>query len=105
MYIYSAIYDLFLNHFGDFGEKHMFWLLYIANFIFGAIAYKLGFARKLPLLKNIVVYILLAVGMFIITIFSIMRLPMTESLIIISAVLAIYRYRLHNQRKSKQYGQ
>lgn len=105
MYIYSAIYDLFLNHFGDFGENHMFWLLYISNLIFGAIAYKLGFAKKLPLMKNIVVYILLAIGMFVITIFSIMRLPMTESLIIISAVLGIYRYRLHNQRKSNQYGQ
>ncbi|MDY0406007.1 YlaH-like family protein [Virgibacillus sp. 179-BFC.A HS] len=102
MYIASVIYDLVLNHFGDFGKTHMFWILYILNVIFGAIAYKLGFARKLPLIKSVFVYILLAIGMFLITIFSLMRMPMTESLIIISVVLAIYRFRLHNQRKKKQ---
>lgn len=85
-----------------YGPDHMFWTLYVLNLIFGSIAYKLGFARELPLLKSIFVYIMLAVGTFIITIFSIMKLPITESLIITSIILAIYRFRLHRERKRKK---
>ncbi len=85
----------------NFGVENVFWIMYIINLILSAIAYKLGFARKLSIGKNIIVYFMLAVGTFITTIFSIMMLPMTESLIIISIVLAIYRTRLHFQRKAK----
>src|SRR5699024_8985140 len=93
----SPILDYIINH---HGTEHIFWIFYILNLIFAAIAFKLGFARKLPVLKTIIVYILLALGTLIITIFStVMPMPMTESLIIISLVLAIYRFRLHLQRK------
>jgi len=85
----------------NFGTKHIFWIFYALNLVFAAIAYKLGFARTLPWHKSLVVYVLLAVGNFILTIFSIMKLPITESLIIISIVLGIYRYRLHKERKAK----
>src|SRR5699024_11330983 len=71
------------------------------NLIFGVLAYKLGFAKELPLLKSIIVYIMLAMGMFVISIFSIARLPMTETLIIISLVLGIYRYRLYKDRQTR----
>lgn len=84
------------------GIDKLFITLYILNVIFGAISFKLGFARKLPLLKTIIVYILLLIGIYIITIFSVLGLPMTESLIIISVVLAIYRFRLHRERKARQ---
>src|SRR5690625_3112913 len=93
---FNIIFQFILN---NFGTEHMFWIFYFLNLIFSVIAYKLGFARKLPIVKSIFVYILLAIGVYIITIFSILRLPMTESLIIISVVLAIYRYRLHKERK------
>lgn len=96
---FSIIFDFVLKH---FGPDYIYWILYVLNLIFGAIAYKLGFARSLPLLKSVIVYIMLAVGTYILTIFSIFKLPITESLIIISLVLAIYRFRLHLQRKSKQ---
>jgi len=86
----------------DFLFHHIFWTFYILNMIFGVIAYKLGFAKELPLLKSIIVYILLAIGMFVVTIFSIAKLPMTETLIIISLVLGIYRYRLYKDRKSRK---
>ncbi|WP_347342221.1 YlaH-like family protein [Virgibacillus halodenitrificans] len=92
---YSLILDL-LIHF--FGTDHIFWIFYILNLVFGSISFKLGFARELPILKNIIVYIMLAIGTFILTIFSIMNLPITESLILIALVLGIYRYRLHKQR-------
>ncbi|MBY7143765.1 YlaH-like family protein [Virgibacillus sp. NKC19-3] len=91
----SPIFDFVLNHY----PNYLFWIFYVLNLIFGAIAFKLGFARKLPLLKTIFVYVMLAVGTYIITIFSIFQMPITESLIIISLVLAIYRFRLHRQRK------
>lgn len=85
----------------DFLFNHIFWTFYILNIVFGITAYKLGFAKELPLLKSIVVYVLLIVGMFVITIFSVARLPMTETLIIISLVLGIYRYRLHKDRQAR----
>lgn len=79
-----------------------FWIFYVLNLIFSIIAYKLGFARELPLKKEILVYIMLALGVFILTIFNLMNLPITESLIIISLVLAVYRFRLHLTRKKKE---
>lgn len=84
------------------GIDKLFITMYILNLIFGIISFKLGFARELPLLKMIIVYILLFIGFYVITIFSVLGLPMTESLIIISIVLAIYRFRLHRERKEKQ---
>lgn len=94
---FGIIFDFLLDNYGT--SINLFWVFYVLNFIFGLIAYKLGFAKKLPLMKSVIVYILFAIGVFIITIFSIFKLPITESLIIISIVLAIYRLRLHNQRK------
>lgn len=99
MYMNSIIFDYILD---TYGEQHMYWTLYVLNLIFGAIAYKLGFARKLSLTKNIIVYLLLAVGMLVVTVFSIFRLPITESLIITTIVLSIYRFRLYYQREKKQ---
>ncbi|OZU90449.1 hypothetical protein CIL03_04695 [Virgibacillus indicus] len=95
---FNLLFDFILD---NFGTENIFWIFYVLNLIFGAISFKLGFARELSLLKNIFVYIMLAAGTFVITIFSIFKLPITESLIIIAAVLAIYRYRLYKQRKSR----
>lgn len=86
----------------DYVDKTGFWKFYILNLIFSIIAYKLGFARELPLMKSIFVYIMLAVGVFVLTIFSLMDLPITESLIIVSLVLGIYRFRLHIRRKENK---
>src|SRR5690625_553633 len=83
----------------NYGTDHIFWIFYTLNFIFSVIAYKLGFARELPLLKSVIVYILLFIGTYVTTIFSMFFLPITESLIIISIVLAIYRLRMYAQRK------
>jgi len=94
----SLIYDYLESNYFD----HIFMIFYVLNFIFAAIAYKLGFARKLPLLKSVFVYIMLFIGSFILALFSsIAKLPITESLIIISLVLAVYRFRLSKERKRK----
>lgn len=94
----SLLFNYILDY---FGTNNMYWKFYALNLIFGIIAYKLGFARKLPLLKSIIVYIMLAIGMFVVTIFSVFKLPITETLIIISAVLGIYRFRLYQERKKR----
>lgn len=95
----SVIFNFYVD---NFGTNNIIWFFYILNLILSVIAYKLGFARELPLLKSIIVYILLALGVIIITFFSLVKFPMTETLIIISVVLGIYRYRLHKERKAKQ---
>lgn len=95
----SVIFEFVLS---EYGTEHLYTILYVLNLIFGAIAFKLGFAKKLPLLKSAFVYLMLAVGTYILTIFSIFGLPITESLIIISAILGIYRFRLSQERKRKQ---
>ena len=100
------IYDFIME---NYGVEHLFNILYPMNLILAAIAYKLGFAKKLPIVRSIVVYILLAVGIFVLYVLFIVSavawggspLPMTESLIAICLVLAIYRFRLHLQRKNK----
>jgi len=80
--------------------EHTFMILYTINLILVFIAYKLGFARKIPLLKSIIVYILLALGTVLLALFGgIAELPITESLVIIVLVLGIYRLRLHRERK------
>src|SRR5699024_9592077 len=81
--------------------EHIFWTFYFLNLIFVVIAYKLVFSKELTLLKSIIVYMMLVIGMFIIYIFSIARLPMTEILIIISLVLGIYRYHLYKDRQTR----
>lgn len=95
---FALLFNFIVDH---FGTKHIFWTFYVLNLIFSVIAYKLGFARELPLLKSIIVYIMLAIGVLIITLFSIVKYPMTETLIIISVVLGIYRFRLHKDRQAK----
>ncbi|WP_249869906.1 YlaH-like family protein [Oceanobacillus saliphilus] len=83
------------------GTENIFWIFYTMNFILCAIAYELGFARKLPLGKTIFVYLMLMVGTYILTIFTtVMRMPTIESLLVIILVLAVYRIRLHTQRKA-----
>ncbi|RLL45198.1 hypothetical protein D8M04_10085 [Oceanobacillus piezotolerans] len=84
------------------GTDNIFGIFYVMNLILAIIAYELGFAKKLPIIKKIIVYILLLIGVFILTIFStVMRMPTVESLIVINLVLGIYRTRLHFQRKAK----
>lgn len=93
---FSIVLDFIID---NYGIDNIFWIMYFINLILSAIAYKLGFARKLSMGKSIFVYAMLFVGNYITTIFSIMKMPMTESLVLIVIVLAIYRTRLHFQRK------
>ena len=80
-----------------------FWLLFGIVVILSIIVYNLGFARKLPILKSAIVYILLLVGSIPITIFAI-GMPVVESLLLAAAVLGIYKYRLAKSKKETAEG-
>ncbi|RPF56132.1 YlaH-like family protein [Aquisalibacillus elongatus] len=92
---FSPIEEYFLIDIGSF------WLLFLSIVVFAIITYKLGFAKSLPLLKSLVVYLLLILGCFILIPFAYFGLPIIEVLIVTSIVLAIYRYRLHKERQSE----
>jgi hypothetical protein len=77
-------------------EKGM-WLLYITIFVLAAVVYRLGFAKKLPLLKNVIIYVLLALGCTILTFFAVF-LPIAEGLVVAALVLIIYKVRLYQSK-------
>ncbi|WP_181833123.1 YlaH-like family protein [Bacillus taeanensis] len=77
-----------------------FFLLYLMVTLFCIIVYKLGFARKLPLLKSVVVYVVMIIGCLILTFFAI-GLPIAEGLVCAAVFLGIYRFRLHRARKQE----
>jgi hypothetical protein len=78
--------------------KTAVWLQYAYIVILAAIVYKLGFAKKLPLLKNIVIYLCLLIGCFVMLIFS-YALPIAEGLAGAAVFLIIYKIRLHQTKK------
>jgi len=93
---FTPIFDFFATH--STYKPYTFWIMYGIILLLSIIAYKLGFARKLPLVKSLIVYILLALGTFITAILSILEFPIAESLIIIVIILAIYRLRMYLER-------
>ncbi|GEL76022.1 YlaH-like family protein [Tenuibacillus multivorans] len=86
----------------DIGGTQGFWFLYLTIVILAIITYKLGFAKRLPLMKSMIVYILLTLGCFILMPFALFNLPIVEVLIITSIVLGIYRFRLHRERDNHE---
>ncbi|HLO11384.1 MULTISPECIES: YlaH-like family protein [Bacillaceae] len=73
-------------------------LQYVFIVILSVIVYRLGFAKKLPLLKNIVIYISLCVGCVFMLFFS-YALPIAEGLGAAALLLIIYKIRLHQSKK------
>lgn len=72
------------------------WLLYATTVVLAIIVYRLGFARKLPMLKNVVIYTLLVLGCTILTFFAVF-LPVAEGLLVAAVVLIIYKWRLRRE--------
>ncbi|MBA4537922.1 YlaH-like family protein [Bacillus aquiflavi] len=75
------------------------WLLYITIIILTIIVYKLGFAKKLPIGKSVIIYILLILGCTILTFFGVF-LPVAEGLVVAALILIIYKIRLRQQKKA-----
>lgn len=75
------------------------WYLYLTIFGLCIVVYLLGFSRKLPLLKNVIIYTVMALGCTILCLLAVF-LPMAESLIIAAIVLAIYKLRLRRAKRA-----
>ena len=73
---------------------------FILVFLMSAIVYKLGFAKKLPLGKNIIIYIFLFVGCMVLT-FLALFLPMIEGLLVAALILIVYKSRLWREKREK----
>src|SRR5699024_12337274 len=92
----SVIFDFIYE---NYGAENIITIFYVVNLILAAIAYKLGFVRELPIWKIVLVYIMLAIGNIILTLFSLVTFQIIEVLVIITTVLSIYRLSLHRERK------
>lgn len=73
---------------------------FILVFLMSAIVFKLGFAKKLPLGKNIIIYAFLFFGCIILT-FLALFLPMIEGLIVAALILIIYKSRLWREKREE----
>lgn len=76
---------------------------YLIILVLTGIVYQTAFARPLPLLKNLIVYVVLAAGCYLLLIFDILGFPMIPSLLITVALIIVTRIRL-SMSKRKQKG-
>lgn len=67
-------------------------------FLLSAFVYKLGFAKKLPLGKNLVIGLFLAAGSLGLT-FLAFFLPVVEGLVIAALILILYKIRLWREKR------
>lgn len=74
------------------------YVLFLTIFLLSVLVYKLGFAKKLRLGQNIVIYTFLFVGCVVLT-FLAFFLPVVEGLIVAALILIIYKIRLRLEKK------
>ena len=77
------------------------YVVFILVFILSAIVFKLGFARELPLLKNIIIYTFLFLGCIMLTFFAFF-LPMIEGLIVAALILIVYKSRMWREKREEK---
>lgn len=82
-------------------SDYMVLILYATIVILSIIVYKLGFAKKLPILKSAIIYIMLFLGCIMLTILA-LQLPIVGSLFFAALILVIYKVRLNASRKNNQ---
>ncbi|MFC7442294.1 YlaH-like family protein [Laceyella putida] len=75
------------------------WMTYLLILVLAAVVYKVAFAIRLPLLKQAVVYLALAVGCLLLTLFHYMGFPIVPILFFTVVLIAVTRIRLHFFRK------
>ncbi|MGD6793559.1 YlaH-like family protein [Metabacillus indicus] len=76
-------------------------ILYLVILGLSIVVFKLGFAKKLPLLQTIVIYLFLMFGCTVLTFLGAF-LPVAEGLIVAALILIIYKIRLHRAKKAEQ---
>nr|WP_286138389.1 YlaH-like family protein [Bacillus sp. AFS055030] len=75
------------------------WILYGLIVVLSIVVYHLGFAKKLSILKNLIIYVLLMIGCSFLT-FLALRIPIVEALLASVFVLGVYKIRLHQSKKN-----
>ncbi|MGM7720222.1 YlaH-like family protein [uncultured Metabacillus sp.] len=76
------------------------WMLYLTILALSIVVYKLGFAKKLPIIKSAIIYLFLAFGCTVLTFLGIF-LPVAEGLVVAALILIIYKIRLHQSKKQE----
>ena len=77
------------------------YVVFILVFILSAIVFKLGFARELPLLQNIIIYTFLFLGCIMLTFFAFF-LPMVEGLMVAALILIVYKSRMWREKREEK---
>ncbi|WP_280769126.1 YlaH-like family protein [Salipaludibacillus daqingensis] len=77
-----------------------FWIMYIIINALSILVFNLGFARKLPILKNVVIYGVMFFGNMFITLLA-LTLPIIESLFIAALVLGVYKLQLRRHKQEQ----
>lgn len=86
---------------GDLDYTVPGYITFLLVFLLSAIVFKLGFARELPLLKNIIIYAFLFLGCILLTFFAFF-LPMVEGLIVAALILIVYKSRMWRDKRDEQ---
>jgi len=78
------------------------WVDYLIILLFSGVIYQTTFAQPLPLLKNLMVYVALAIGSYLLLIFHILGFPIIPSLLIAVGFIIVTRLRLWLTKKGKE---
>lgn len=78
------------------------WGLYLLILVLTAVVYQTTFARALPLVKNIIVYIVLALGCGLFFLFQIMGFPIIPALLITVVLIVLTKLRLSLSDRHKK---
>ncbi|MFC4076581.1 YlaH-like family protein [Salinithrix halophila] len=77
-------------------------LSYLVILAMTAIIYKVAFARRLPVLKSLIVYMVLAIGCVLFWILFYLRFPILEILSVTVILIAIARIRMGISHRNDQ---
>ncbi|OLO40743.1 hypothetical protein BTR23_04520 [Alkalihalophilus pseudofirmus] len=78
--------------------------VYLAIVALSILVFNLGFARKLPVLKLVIVYVALFVGCIIMFFLALMGAPIIEVLLISTVILGIYKLRMLQRKREEARG-
>ncbi|WP_054949446.1 YlaH-like family protein [Numidum massiliense] len=79
-----------------------FWLAYAVIFILTGIVYKVAFARRLPVLKALIIYLFLAAGCYLFTIMHFLRFPVVLALAGTVVLIIIARLRMTATNRKRE---
>lgn len=86
---------------GEMDYKVPGYITFVIVFLLSAIVFKLGFARELPLMKNIIIYAFLFLGCVMLTFFAFF-LPMVEGLMVAALILIVYKSRMWRDKRDER---